>query len=127
MMGCVCLLGHFIAMVVGTPFFVHCDGANGHISIEVAHVESCGDASANLGAASFDLQFNTNSCVDQSLGQIVTLRYEERSGRNLLPVAAVFNRIARPHMPVFISMVLPRATSLPDSASSLARNVILLI
>jgi hypothetical protein len=109
---------------------VQCQGADDHIAIEIAHLKPCDESepalsnSVAVNASTFD-QLDTRQCVDTDLFQ-PPVHPEQRYVLALVPFFCTRHIAELPETPLPVCRA-PAYIFSPDSAESLARNVILLI
>tara|TARA_B100000683_G_scaffold194024_1_gene187092 strand:+ start:449 stop:844 length:396 start_codon:yes stop_codon:yes gene_type:complete len=127
----VLMCSQLLVAAIAGPLMVQCEGGNDHVAIEIAHSKPCdksGPALSNrvtVNASAFD-QLDVRPCVDTNLDQPPVMHPEQRSVLALVPVFHTRHIAELPEAPLPVCGV-PAYIFSPDSAKSLARNVILLI
>lgn len=133
----VLLFSQLLLILLGGPMMVQCQGTNDHAAIELAHANPCADLATGNSIATNKIDslystpatLATNDCVDTPLTLTMVLRHDERSSLEALPVLLTYQIAELPDLSVSAFGVSDTPTHIfsPDSAESLARNVILLI
>ena len=122
----VLLFGQLVAFTFGS-FLVHCQDGHGHHAIEVAHVGSCpSNGSATDNDDLVVAESDGGGCVDVPVGLPVVVTRRNHRVAAPAPVCVV-HRAAQPPQNLLPAFTTSSHVASPDSAMSLARNVILLI